>query len=259
MACAPFSYVIFGWLLTIAALDDTIAITSVALGVRVAHLIDVAHLTSDQANQLLALLRQEPTCKHLVILEFKDRYTFLCHRQELKKHVDAMLNAPDQWVYIDIRGKKGPPAQRACPEILLFWIRHRLQPFVAQNTDDVLWHSPVVPSYMVALTGWLLEYPVLYMTHHESDGIDHELDEWESVPNCLGDRRLSLVRVWLLGDSFWQDYMLLSYSYPEMDLPTDPMRDLERKFYTRMQPHQTFLPARVQVTHEYVTLDRVAL
>ena len=143
--------------------------------------------------------------------------------------------------------------------MLLSWIRQRLLPFVAQPTNDVLWHSPVVPSYMVALTGWLLEYPVLYMTHDETDELDHELDEWEIVPNCLGDRPLSLVRVWLLGDSFWHDYMLLSYSYPEMDLPTDPMRDLEQKISLRMQPHQVFLPAKVKVTHEHVTLDRVAL
>ncbi|KAG2219850.1 hypothetical protein INT45_000737 [Circinella minor] len=273
------------------------AVVSVALGLRVAHLIDVAHVTSDQINELIILLRQDPQCQQLLVLQFKDRYTFLCHRHELERHVEATLNQPNQWVYVDIRGKQGPPIQRPCPEIFLFWLQNRLQPYLLscqqqqeeEKEKNPLYYSSVVPSYMVVLTGFLLEYPIMYMTHNETDQVDQELDEWEMIPNCLGDRSLLLVRVWLhQPKAFWHDYMLLSYSCPSeklIDFPEqDPtikkknsvtmitptkevvIRNFETKFQTRFhQLEQTkkngffIKDTQLEISHEYVTLDRVAL
>ena len=137
---------------------------------------------------------------------------------------------------------------------------------------------------MVVLTGFLLEYPIMYMTHSETDQVDQELDEWEMVPNCLGDRQLLLVRVWLhQPKAFWQDYMLLSYScpseklidFPEQDpttrssvtitTPEEVIRGFETKFQARLHQLQQkensgfTKDTQLEISREYVKLDRVAL
>ncbi|KAI9278193.1 hypothetical protein BDA99DRAFT_491431 [Phascolomyces articulosus] len=246
------------------------AIVAVTLGLRVAHLIDVAHVTSDQINQLIILLRQEPQCQPLIVLQFKDRYTFLCHRYELEQHVETTLTHPNQWVYINVRGKQGPPSQHPCPDILLSWLQQRLKlyllSFHEQKQPSPVYYSSVVPCYMVVLTGFLLEYPILYMTHEEDVGLDQELDEWEMVPNCLGDRSLVLTRLWLHEPTFWQDYMLMSFTCPEQnDLPEQhptitTKSGFETKFRTRLdrcRPY--FTHTRLEISRELKKLDRVAL
>ncbi|ORZ00129.1 hypothetical protein BCR43DRAFT_484720 [Syncephalastrum racemosum] len=234
--------------------------------IRAAHLIDVAYVSPSRARALLDLLRKHPHGQHLIVLQFRDRYTFLCHARRLQAHVQQTLQAPDQWIYVDVLGR-GPPAQKTCPPVLLEWIR-RLE------TPDVFHQVDLVPTCMVALTGWLLEYPVIYLTHDEGDHFDLELDEWETRPNSLGDERLNLFQISVdhLYDDTEGEYSLklVSFTCPDriLRLVSDTsakkiVENCQERYQARLREAQQTdaIPSRacVRVTAEQVTMDRVAL
>ncbi|KAI9318159.1 hypothetical protein BX666DRAFT_1935429 [Dichotomocladium elegans] len=241
-------------------------LTCVALGLRPAHLIDVCHVSSNQSQILIAQLHKHRFGKILAVMHFKDRYTFVCHKSLLQEHVNATLSSPDRWRYIDIRGKQGPPRQRTCPAVLLYWLQERLLPQLQRHYC----YFDVVPCYMVVLTGWFLEYPVLYCSHDDdTEGgtpaaslVDHELDEWEVRPNCLGDRPLCLVQIWihrLFDDDGDRPHLLLSFTYPdEMDLPDPVVQNLAAKYKNRLESKNSHSPW-VDLRLQHITLDRVAL
>ena len=121
---------------------------------------------------------------------------------------------------------------------------------------------------MVALTGWLLEYPIIYCSHDEDPNettdknLDCEWDPWQVRPNCLGDRPLCLVRVWIIHPN--HQWMLLSFTYPKELTIANPVSMIQSKYQHRLQvAHAHSLEfirdAHVDVSHETVTLDRVAL
>lgn len=116
---------------------------------------------------------------------------------------------------------------------------------------------------MVALTGWALEYPVIYQTHDPDEAtLDLELDEWEVRPNCLGSIRLNVVRVWLRFHTNFADYLIASFSYPDDPAQVD-LAALQEKFQQRLieakKKSKHFEKASIQLTTEQVTMDTVAL
>lgn len=150
---------------------------------------------------------------------------------------------------------------------MLEWI-HRLE------TPDVFHQVDIVPTCMVALTGWLLEYPVIYLTHDEGDPYDLELDEWEVRPNSLGDERLHLFQISVdhLYDDTEGEYslILVSFTCPDriVRLVSDTsvekiVQDCQARYQARLCGAQKTdaIPSRacVRVTAEQVTMDRVAL
>lgn len=111
---------------------------------------------------------------------------------------------------------------------------------------------------MVAMTGWALEYPVIYTTHAISDKFDDELDEWEQRPNCLGNQPLQLVEYYLA------DHLLLSYSYPMNVIDNNEfIFQLKAKVDQRLDDLTTkpdwLLDIHCEIKREQIKLDRFAL
>ncbi|KAI8365949.1 uncharacterized protein BYT42DRAFT_549945 [Radiomyces spectabilis] len=209
------------------------------------------------------ICQRHPECKGLVMLQFKDRYTFLCHKQRLQEHLDSNSKCPPY--FIDIQGNQ--PAQRDQPPHLQEWLGIKLLPFL--SSDETYFFMPFVPPYMVALTGWMLEYPVIYVSHVDQDDPNVELDEWEPRTNCLGGQPLQVIGVWLHNNHspLSKDYKLLSFSYPQDVIHSSDHRlsietALEHKMRRRLQDqnHRPCLQSTaLELEKTSTVLDRVAL
>lgn len=74
------------------------------------------------------------------------------------------------------------------------------------------------PPCVVALVGWALEYPVVYVQDEGDDG-DGEADKgWEGRGNCLGGVGLRVVRIFVRREGEMEKEearALLSFSLPE--------------------------------------------
>ncbi|KAG0166704.1 hypothetical protein DFQ28_010544 [Apophysomyces sp. BC1034] len=175
----------------------------------------------------------------------------MCHRSRLEQHVNHALQG--DLVYVDIRGKQ--PVQRDRPQHLIDWLQHQLVPFLSSRQS--FFSFPIVPTFMISVTGWALEYPVIYTLHSESDDPAIEWDEWEPRTNCLGGQLLTVIRVLIhgLGTS---SYMLLSFSYPS-PLITDDIQALVREKMEQRVAQAPIHNLRVEVVKEQVVLDQVAL
>lgn len=137
---------------------------------------------------------------------------------------------------------------------LIAWLRDKLLPFL--SLYDTYYFSPVVPTFMVALTGWALEYPVIYTTHLITDDPESELDEWEVRPNCLGSQLINVTQVWI------EDHMLLSFSCPCILFSTTVGQDLKHKIDQRLNnvpSHFDWLSNQCLIKKEQIKLDRFAL
>ncbi|KAI9029682.1 hypothetical protein CLU79DRAFT_735407 [Phycomyces nitens] len=234
------------------------ALACVVYGLRATHLIDL-HLPIDRSRNLLELLKRHPDSKELVLLQFGDRFTFFANVRRLRQHCQTTLTKGGL-VYVDIQGKQ--PVLRDCPGQLTHWLTNTLQPFLDQQLEVLF--SPTVPTCMITLTGWALEYTVIYTSHHDLDTLDSELDEWQVRTNCLGSRCLNVVRIWIHHFGLpKQEHMLLSFSYPATLLTLEHQAKIEADFglkiQCRLQETDRFKTSQVEVVREQVNLDRVAL
>ncbi|KAI7907340.1 uncharacterized protein BX663DRAFT_548395 [Cokeromyces recurvatus] len=240
---------------------------------RVSHLVDIAHLELTEAETLLSKLRKHPSCRSLRLLQFKDRFTFLCNIHRLEQHLKSTIHHPSQFIFIAVEGKE-PLRLNQPPIHLIDWLKNKLleSRLIKDDSKRVTYYSPIVPPFMVALTGWALEYPIIYTTHLETDDPEIELDEWEPRSNCLGNQRtLNLIQVYL------KDHMLFSFSYPSSllqrqqqdddDDDEDSNRrlesDLKLKINHRLDEIQSvpdwLKHVRCDIKREQVQLDRFAL
>ncbi|KAI7867376.1 hypothetical protein BDF14DRAFT_680068 [Spinellus fusiger] len=135
---------------------------------------------------------------------------------------------------------------------------------------------------MVALTGWVLEYPTIYTTHEATDTLDSELDEWEVRNNCLGGCPLTVIRVWLTGLSHGplagtqssqekkqekratlqhHEHHLMSFSCPTSLWDEEQALAVCNTLMDRVSgsSHPWMKGLSVYTTKEHVLLDRVAL
>ncbi|KAF7729986.1 hypothetical protein EC973_003399 [Apophysomyces ossiformis] len=187
------------------------------------------------------------------MLQFKDRFTFLCHPQLLEEHMTCALHG--DLVFIDIRGKQ--PFKRDQPQHLMDWLQQQLAPFLASK--QVFFLCPIVPPFMIAITGWALEYPVVYTLHSEAEDDPRiEWDEWEPRANCLGGQPLTVIRVLIHGLDK-TSYPLLSFSYPTQLITTDVQALVREKMEPRVAQVTFQCPLRLEVTKEQVVLEQVAL
>ncbi|KAI8096785.1 uncharacterized protein BX664DRAFT_346820 [Halteromyces radiatus] len=243
------------------------ALYIVALGLRTTHLIDY-HLTPNQAKQLLQHLRKHKDGRDLILLQFTDRYTFIGHRKRLLERCHSSVK---EICYIDVQGKI-PFKLDKVPDDLQEFLEEQLQPYVEQlektsiitndKDDEKVFMVSNLPCFMVALTGWLLEYPMVYVCHQVGD----IFDEWEPRVNCLGNIPLVWVKLQIqekqLMSTRQQPYSLLSFTYPTCILPTakeqqqvvDHLRNI---FSARLSSYCSSM--RLIIHQEIVTLDRVAL
>ncbi|CAO3703406.1 unnamed protein product [Rhizopus stolonifer] len=215
------------------------------MGLRASHLIDITSLDLDQAKDLLSKLRKNSTQgQSLILLQFKDCFSFLCNKTLLRQHILSTLSA-NSLVFIAVQGRE--PVKTEMPAQLIYWLQEKLLPFL--STAEAVFYSAVIPKCMVAITGWALEYPIIYTTHEISDGPEDELDEWEVRTNCLGNRCLEVIQCWIA------DHMLLSFSYPLclIDSGEKITRDLELKMNKRL------VKEKCQIKKVQVMLDRFAI
>ncbi|KAI8983828.1 hypothetical protein BDB01DRAFT_850481 [Pilobolus umbonatus] len=228
-------------------------ITCVAMGIRTSHLIDIAYLDYNKAKGLLLELRKHPDGHSLLLLQFKDRFTFICHKERLHEHIKITLTS-NPWQYISVDGNT-PILSEDYSIHVIHWIQDQLLPFI--STHQVDYYSSILPTYMVSLTGWLLEYPIIYTTHSLEDKQDAELDEWEVKTNCLGNESLQVIQLWI------DDYMLLSYSYPLSFSFTSMDIQLKAKIDSRLieinQIHPDYWNNHSNLRREHIKLDRFAL
>jgi hypothetical protein len=131
-----------------------------------------------------------------------------------------------------------------------------LGPYLQQQTSSNTLMVSTLPCFMVVLTGWLLEYPVMYVCHQE----DEILDEWEPRLNCLGNQPLEWIKL-----QIDESHTLLSFTYPaqlfsDSKEQQNILDQVRTKFSQRVaQPCASWPAMNLKVTQETVTLDRVAL
>jgi hypothetical protein len=110
---------------------------------------------------------------------------------------------------------------------------------------------------MVSITGYLLEYPIIYTTHLATDEPNDELDEWEQRTNCLSI--VHLIQVYLA------DYMLYSFSLPVnlIDYNNSDDELLKLKINHRLDDLDNKInwlkDIRCEIRREQIKLDRFAL
>ncbi|KAI8069575.1 hypothetical protein BC940DRAFT_21406 [Gongronella butleri] len=217
----------------------TQAIYFVALGIRASCLLDY-HLTAAQASTLIHALRK-----------FSDSYTFIAHHDRLLDHYHRRYDT----LYVDIQGTE-PRKLAGAPSDVHAFITEELGPFLEAGASD--WETSSVPCFMVTLAGWLLEYPVVYVSHEEGAG---PLDEWEVRTNCLGQRPLICVQLQAIEHQQVtpRAFPLLSFTFPVSVVPDhdDQQRLIEHVrnvFSIRMTT-----PYTLQVERAPVIMDRIAL
>jgi hypothetical protein len=133
------------------------------------------------------------------------------------------------------------------PEDVDRFITQQLGPYLQGSDASMV--VPTLPCFMVALTGWLLEYPVVYVCHQ----VDEVLDEWEPRGNCLGNLPLEWIQIQIrIGQ---QVHPLLSFTFPchlfDKNMLVAQVRD---KFASRLDSSMS-----LALVQETVSLDRVAL
>ncbi|RUS25504.1 hypothetical protein BC938DRAFT_472057, partial [Jimgerdemannia flammicorona] len=157
-------------------------------------------------------------------MQFQNGHTFVCHHHLLTSHVRGLLHGAnddlsalaikgngEDLMFIDVSEKLTAPTRLpSIPSSLYTFTSTTLRPFTDTLTNPIL-VIPSIPSCLLALTGWLLEYPTIYVQDSDQDA---ERCEWDSRGNCLGNVTLTVVRVKLLGGNDGRDHPLLSFSFP---------------------------------------------
>ncbi|KAI8646073.1 hypothetical protein BD408DRAFT_410628 [Parasitella parasitica] len=173
----------------------------------------------------------------------------------MKQHLESTLREPTKWTYISVEGIE--PVKTDPPMHLIVFLQEKLLPFI--NSCQLVYYSSILPTFLVAFTGWALEYPVIYTTHLITDDPEDELDEWEARSNCLGSRALNLTQIWI------SDHMLLSFTY--LLLTDKQQQDMENQLKSlfnnrldeiRHKPNW-MTDSSVKLRRDQVKLDRFAL
>ncbi|CAO3626015.1 unnamed protein product [Cunninghamella echinulata] len=227
----------------------------IAKGFRATLLIDY-YLNEKQAKTLIDNLRQKKECQELLLLQFTDIFTFIGHRSRLKEHYKNF-----EGYYVDIQGEN-PILLETIPEDVQQFIRTKLEPFLFNNDkeENTLLIS-TLPSFMVSVTGWLLEYPIIYVCHHLNEEI---IDEWEPKKNCLGNRPLVWIRLDIKekGHQHQHEHSLLRFTYPVCILPKQHdqqqlFEQLKMKYTSRLLLSSPSY--QLNIIQEIISLDRVAI
>ncbi|KAI9308226.1 hypothetical protein BJ944DRAFT_260644 [Cunninghamella echinulata] len=224
----------------------------IAKGFRASLLIDY-YLNEKQAKALVDNLRQKKECQELLLLQFTDRFTFIGHRSRLKEHYKSF-----EGIYVDIQGEN-PILLETIPEDVQQFIKTKLGPFLFNDDKENILLISTLPSFMVSVTGWLLEYPIIYVCHHLNEEI---IDEWEPKKNCLGNRPLVWIRL-DIKEKNQHGHSLLRFTYPVCILPTQHdqqqlFEQLKMKYTSRLLSSSS--PAyQLNIIQEIISLDRVAI
>ncbi|CAG8445022.1 10881_t:CDS:10 [Acaulospora morrowiae] len=212
-------------------------VTAVALGIRVAHLVDFAFLTLEETRELIASLRRDALLSTLFALQFSETHTFICNRYLFFSKLDTDLSEDlKSNIFVDVscgdNGICGEPKMTDAPPLLLkellkTHIHHLFLQFHKSsresNPEAVLYFSET-PSCIIAFAGWILEYTVIYVLDTLSgerdtkfhDTVNISSSKSQPTKNCLGNKDLRLYRVFakrLFGGKVHR-HLLLSFSFP---------------------------------------------
>ncbi|CAB4398760.1 unnamed protein product [Rhizophagus irregularis] len=193
-------------------------VLNVALGIRVAHLVDVTFLTYEETLTFISSLRQK--ISHIYAIQFSDTHTFICNRDLLLLKLDQDLNNDfKNIIFIDVSKENIEPKQVNVPNSLIYLLNTQVySTFVKENEkiNSILFISQI-PQCIISFTGWILEYQVIYILEKNS----FEFESQNIIINCLGNQELKLYRIFLKkidnnnnNNSDKERHMLLSFSCP---------------------------------------------
>ncbi|KAF0541346.1 hypothetical protein F8M41_005509 [Gigaspora margarita] len=188
--------------------NDIIAIT---LGIRAAYLIDFAFLTLDDSKTLLSSFQKNKNLFNICILQFSDTHTFICnHKLVLTKLENDLINEFKNCIFVDIMwnyketGCK-EPEMIDTPLSFKKSLEMNVKPFFLEWSDIdssslttklAVFFIPKTPTCIITFTGWILEYPVVYVLDSAPDNVG-DIFDIQMTKNCLGGQNLKLYRVFL--------------------------------------------------------------
>ncbi|KAH8556022.1 hypothetical protein BGW37DRAFT_479529 [Umbelopsis sp. PMI_123] len=223
----------------------------------ISHLVDVAYLKVEQALELHHRLQLLPICQHLYIIHIGNEYTFICHRRLLELHVANYDGHPPYYVCID-ETLQSPSLQEFCPPLTQM-IRNKLKPVLSRPDNIFIINS--IPSCMISLTGWLLEYPVVYIQTTENE--EDASTAWRPASgNALSGVPLTVFTVVIrFGQERIHNHRMLSFSYPTMLFTESQAQTMQTNMSSMIQRRCEFWSSdiyfEIMITHE--SLDRVAM
>ncbi|KAG2173961.1 hypothetical protein INT44_000074 [Umbelopsis vinacea] len=148
-------------------------------------------------------------------------------------------------------------SQSHCTPLAQF-IHHQLKPALS-GPDSLLTIDPI-PSFMISLTGWLLEYPVIYV-QSVPDEDDASLEWRPASGNALSGVPLTVVAVGIGFGQERHDHRMLSFSYPSLLFNEQQHQvihnNLSTMIQSRCEASSSDIYFEIIITQE--TLDRVAM
>ncbi|CAG8486040.1 10909_t:CDS:2, partial [Scutellospora calospora] len=197
-----------GWNLGVTNIPDIMA---VALGIRAAYLVDFTLLTLDESKTLLSSFQKNVNLFNICILQFSDTHTFICnYKLILTKLEKDLINEFESNVFVDVawhckEGGNKEPKVINTPSSFRTFLETCVKPFFSELSDFHLSSSmrnsevlfiPTTPTCAITFTGWILEYPAIYVLDSVPDSVDMSFDV-QTMKNCLGSQDLKLYRAFL--------------------------------------------------------------
>ncbi|KAG0309310.1 hypothetical protein BGZ98_003678 [Dissophora globulifera] len=223
--------------------------------VRSASLIDQLYMTELDVERIQSLFHHSGRFNCLDLLSIGIDHIFIIHRELLYQDLkDYLANSPDapHRVFVNVHHRLKAPEivpKNRC-EALEYYLRTILLPEMEHRighwTDAEYCNLPLpLPktTTLVTVSGWLLNYPVIYVVprkcHLEAArrlqpqsfpeegeagdesrscfGYDDDIDDGDCGRNCLANQMLTVTKVQLEPNEEVEglmDHVLLSFSYP---------------------------------------------
>ncbi|CAG8704843.1 1170_t:CDS:2, partial [Dentiscutata erythropus] len=132
-------------------------------------------------------------------MQFSDTHTFICnHKLVLTKLENDLMNEFKSCVFIDVawscKGSCREPEMIDTPPPFKKVLETLVKPSFLEKSAVLF--VPKTPACIVTFTGWILEYPVVYVLDSAPDNAGDMFDV-QTTKNCLGSQNLKLYRAFL--------------------------------------------------------------
>ncbi|OZJ02070.1 hypothetical protein BZG36_05060, partial [Bifiguratus adelaidae] len=134
--------------------------------------------------------------ERLVVLQYADQYTFVGNVTLLEQACLDLSSKPPDRIYVDV--DEGPQKMLMPPLLQTYLTNDLLSGLRSARLTSApsLLNFPQMPRFMVSLSGWLLGYPVVYVTGEAKDkGESISESDNPSIVNTLNNIPLTLFRV----------------------------------------------------------------
>ncbi|KAL1923989.1 uncharacterized protein VTP21DRAFT_7024 [Calcarisporiella thermophila] len=179
--------------------ESSLDILFVALGIRSCTLIDRISISQNDLTTLIRQLRSKVGITSLVGIYLADTHMFIGRLQNLRDRVDKMIleGEKDCW-FIDVSSGHEAKLLAHIPSSFLSALSSLAPKLLERSPELIL--SPLEDSTLVSLTGWLLDYPIVYVQ--------------ETTNHSLANSQLTLTRVLLVPNTRNGEHLLISFSIP---------------------------------------------